>query len=234
MQHKTYKHLFFDLDRTLWDFDTNNKLTFAELFDKFQLAARGILNPDKFYNEYQRINMALWEEYKYERITKEMLNFRRFYESLQLYDISDSALAREMGSYYITASPLKTMLYPLTIETLERLKQKYQMHIITNGFEEVQYIKIEKSGLGKYFDKIITSERAGCKKPGKAIFEFALRETNADVSESIIIGDDYEADILGARTVGMDQIWVKHFPVEGIDEKPTYEVNRICDIALIL
>lgn len=234
MNNTKYKHLFFDLDRTLWDFDANNKATFAELYHKFELETKGVANAELFYTEYQTINKSLWDAYKKEEITKEVLNFQRFYNSLMLYDISDSSLARDMGAFYISASPLKTLLYPHTHETLDFLHRKYQMHIITNGFEEVQYIKIEKSGLGKYFDKIITSERAGYKKPDKRIFEFALQETGANIAESIIIGDDPEADILGAQLAGMDQIWVKHPPVKGDVEKPTFEVNQLRDILSIL
>jgi putative hydrolase of the HAD superfamily len=229
-----YKHLFFDLDRTLWDFDTNNRNTFEELFAKFELVRRGIVDPGSFYTQYQKINMALWEEYKQQKITKETLNFKRFYDSLLLYNIADSTLATEIGQFYITNSPLKTVLYPGTIETLELLSQKYKMHIITNGFEEVQYIKIAKSGLDKYFDKIITSEKAGFKKPDKRIFEYALQEAGAAIEESLIIGDDPEADIFGASQIGMDQIWVKHPPVHEPKGKATFEVSFISDILKIL
>ncbi len=234
MSNSKYKHLFFDLDRTLWDFDTNNKATFREMHDKFHLYSRGIHDPAVFYTQYQEINFALWEQYKKELITKEALNFKRFYDSLNLYKIDEPELATEMGAHYIAASPRQTILYPGTIELLDILHRQYQMHIITNGFEEVQFIKIEKSGLEKYFDKIITSERAGFKKPDRRIFEFALRETGAHLEESIIIGDDPEADILGARLIGMDQIWVKHPPLKESTEKPTYEVGRLSDILQIL
>lgn len=229
-----YKHLFFDLDRTLWDFDTNNQATFSEMHKKFQLEAMGIDDSAHFYTRYQKINFALWEQYKLQQITKEMLNYSRFYDSLKLYGIDNPNLACEMGAYYITTSPQKTALYPGTIELLEILHSKYQMHIITNGFEEVQFIKMENSGLSKYFDKIITSERAGSKKPDKGIFEFALREAGAQIRESIIIGDDPEADIQGARLVGMDQIWVKHPPMKESKEKPTYEVGQLREILKIL
>lgn len=234
MSTSKYKHLFFDLDRTLWDFDTNNKATFSEMHEKFHLVARGISDPVTFYTNYQKINFTLWEAYKKQLITKEVLNFKRFYDSLSLYKLDEPELAREMGAYYIAASPRQTILYPGTIEMLDTLHKHYQMHIITNGFEEVQYIKIENSGLGKYFNKIITSERAGFKKPDRRIFEFALNEAEAKVSESIIIGDDPEADIMGAQLIGMDQIWVKHPPLKQNKEKPTYEVGRLSDILKIL
>ena len=232
--HKKYKHLFFDLDRTLWDFDTNNLLSFREIYKEFKLASMGIEDFDAFYASYSQLNLALWSDYKNQLISKESLNFRRFHESLLLYGINNKALAREVGSYYIANSPLKAALYPNTLKTLDVLQQDYQMHIITNGFEEVQYIKLEKSGLSKYFDKIITSERAGYKKPDNRIFQFALKEANALVEESLIIGDDPEADILGAHQVGMDQIWVKHCNNKSIIKQATYEVNQLQDIISIL
>ena len=234
MKANNYQHLFFDLDRTLWDFDANNKQTFNELYEKFDLFNRGIKEPDILYAHYQKINLSLWEEYKHQLISKETLNFRRFSDTLMLYGIDDHALALEMGAYYIRISPMKTLLYPGTLEILERLEKQYQLHIITNGFEEVQYIKLEKSGLERFFRKIITSERAGYKKPDRRIFEFAMEEAGANPENSIIIGDDPEADIWGAKQFGMDQIWVKHPPVKPAIDSATFEVDSLLEINKIL
>lgn len=231
---RNYKHLFFDLDRTLWDFDKNNHETFMDMYDKFQLREKGIENPSEFYDIYQHINFALWETYKAGQIEKERLNFSRFFHSLNVFNVDDKELAANISEYYIKVSPLKSNLYPETIETLEKLKPKYRMHIVTNGFEEVQFIKIENSGLQKYFEKIITSERAGFKKPHTGFFDFALRETDAQPKESIIIGDDPETDILGASQIGIDQIWVKHKPVKPETIQPTYAVNHLREIIDIL
>ncbi|MBW6478457.1 MAG: YjjG family noncanonical pyrimidine nucleotidase [Bacteroidales bacterium] len=229
-----YKHLFFDLDRTLWDFDLNNRETFLEMCEFFKLEEKGIKDSELFYNLYQKINLALWDAYKTGAITKERLNFSRFFHSLNLYNIADNELATQMGAWYIRESPLKTHLYPGTLETLEKLFPKYQMHIVTNGFEEVQFTKIENSGLNKYFQSIITSEMAGYKKPDKRFFEYAFRETGAKPEDSIIIGDDPEADILGAHQIGMDQIWVKHKPLKPETTKPTFAVNTLHEILEIL
>jgi putative hydrolase of the HAD superfamily len=226
--------LFFDLDRTLWDFDMNNRETFLEMYGFFKLGDKGIDDPDLFYNLYQKINLALWEAYKKGEITKERLNFSRFFHSLNVYNIADNELAAQMAAWYIRESPLKTHLYPGTLETLDQLYIKYQMHIVTNGFEEVQFTKIENSGLNKYFRKIITSEMAGYKKPDKRFFDYAFRETGAKPEESIIIGDDPEADILGAHKIGMDQIWVKHKPIKPETTKPTFAVNKLQEILDIL
>ncbi len=229
-----YKHLFFDLDRTLWDFDLNNRETFLEMCEFFKLREKGIDDPSLFYNLYQKINLALWESYKKGEITKERLNFSRFFHSLNVYNIADNELAAQMAAWYIRESPLKTHLYPGTLETLDQLFPKYQMHIVTNGFEEVQFTKIEKSRLNKYFRNIITSEMAGYKKPDKRFFDYAFRETGARPHESIIIGDDPEADIMGAHQIGMDQIWVKHEPVKPETTKPTFAVNKLQEILDIL
>ena len=226
--------MFFDLDRTLWDFDLNNHATFLEMCEYFKLGEKGIDDPDLFFILYQKINLALWEAYKKEEITKERLNFSRFFHSLNVYNIDDNELATQMAAWYIRESPLKTHLYPGTLETLDQLFNKYQMHIVTNGFEEVQFTKIEKSGLTKYFRNIITSEMAGYKKPDKRFFEYAFRETGAKPDESIIIGDDPEADIMGAHQIGMDQIWVKHEPVKPETTKPTFAVNKLQEILDIL
>ena len=226
--------MFFDLDRTLWDFDMNNRETFLEMYEFFKLGDKGIDDPELFYNLYQKINLALWEAYKKGEITKERLNFSRFFHSLNVYNIADNELAAQMAAWYIRESPLKTHLYPGTIETLDQLFIKYQMYIVTNGFEEVQFTKIENSGLNKYFRKIITSEMAGYKKPDKRFFDYAFRETGAKPEESIIIGDDPEADILGAHEIGMDQIWVKHKPIKPETTKPTFAVNKLQEILDIL
>jgi len=232
--NKVYKHLFFDLDRTLWDFDTNNLKTFSRVFSTFKLAERGIKDLDAFLKVYHPINVTLWKQYRDHIITKETLNFRRFFDTLSTLGINDENLAREMGACYIQISPLQTALYPQTLETLDLLKEKYKMHIITNGFEEVQHIKIERAGLKPFFDRIITSERAGFNKPDNRIFAFALSETGAKAAESLVIGDDPEADIQGARLAGMDQIWVKHPPVKMSNEKATYEVAKLEDVLKIL
>ncbi len=232
--NRKYKHLFFDLDRTLWDFDTNNLKTFNNVYSTFRLNERGIPSLDSFLEIYHPINIVLWEKYRDHIIAKETLNFSRFYNTLCEFGIHDEQLAHDMGKYYLQISPLQTTLYPQTLETLHLLKRKYQLHIITNGFEEVQYIKIARAGLEPFFDKIITSERAGYNKPDNRIFEFALLETGAKASESIVIGDDPEADIAGARQAGMDQIWVKHPPVKETTERATYEVAQLKDILAVL
>lgn len=207
---KTYKHIFFDLDHTLWDFERNAEETKREMFENYHLKAKGIESYESFREKYIVINQALWALYREDKIEKDELNFRRFYDTLILFGINDRNLSEEMASAFIRGITSKTYLFPYTRELLDYLFAKYPLHIITNGFEEVQYGKLKNSGLGKYFTTIITSEAAGSKKPDSEIFRYALQEAGAEATESIMMGDDLEIDIAGARQMGIDQIFVNH------------------------
>jgi putative hydrolase of the HAD superfamily len=205
---KQYKHIFFDLDKTLWDFTANNKDTFIDLFEQFKLESKGVKSPEFFQQKYNVHNDILWDLYRKGKVGKSFLSVERFRLTLNDFGIIDNLLAADISCEYVRLSPLKTKLIPGTIETLEYLFPKYQLHIITNGFKEVQYIKVERSGLAKYFQQIITSEEAGCNKPNIQIFLYALEKTSANASECLMIGDDLEVDVQGAKDAGMDQVFV--------------------------
>lgn len=207
-QGKKYRHIFFDLDHTLWDFESNALDTFREMYEIYELQAAGIDEFDKFYRDYQRINHDLWELYKKDQISKEDLRIERFSKVLRESGVEDAELARKLDHHYVSESPKKKKLFPGTHEVLTDLQRRYKLHIITNGFEEVQHVKLESSDLGKYFEAIITSEQAGVKKPETGIFHYALREAGAVAAESLMIGDNIEVDILGARDAGIDQVLV--------------------------
>ena len=209
------KHIFFDLDRTLWDFEKNSYLTLLEITDKFKLLDRGIDCPENFIRKYRVHNERLWGLYRHDELTKEELRSKRFLLTLQDYQIDDVKLANDIGLEYIAKSPLKNMLFPFTIEVLSYLYQKYSLHIITNGFDEVQHIKLDFSDLTQYFDVVITSEKVGVKKPDSKIFHYSLKAANAEAGQSVMIGDDLEVDVIGASKVGMKGIYfnpkrVKH------------------------
>jgi putative hydrolase of the HAD superfamily len=204
---KKYKHIFFDLDRTLWDFDKNAHEAFHDIYEKYHLSEKGVNSFEAFTESYLRHNTELWALYVEGKIEKSYLTSRRFEVTLLDFGIDDPGLAKQIGIDYITISPKKTNLFPNSIETLEYLFKRYPLHIITNGFEEVQFHKLHNSGLDKYFDKVITSEAAGCKKPDDCIFKYALETANALPQESLMIGDDIEVDILGAQNNGMDTVF---------------------------
>jgi putative hydrolase of the HAD superfamily len=210
-----YKDLFFDLDHTIWDFELNSKETLWDLHLKYELEAKGINNFDEFYSIYSVHNHRLWDRYSKGFIKQEELRWKRIYLSLLDYKIADEALSKEMSVDYLTILPDKKNLFPYTIEILEYLKNKdYTMHLITNGFESVQFKKIKNSNIADYFTEVITSEASNSLKPNKEIFEYALKASNAKLETSIMIGDNESADIQGAINAGMDSIFVNHLQIQ--------------------
>ena len=212
---KNFKHLFFDLDRTLWDFEKNSYEELTLIYDRNNLHQRGISLKEEFIKVYKGINDECWNLYRNNQMSKEVLRSERFNRTLFYFGITDHLLSEEIGNQYVENSPNRTALIDGTIELLDYLNEKYQMHIITNGFEEVQFKKLKNSGLINYFNKVITSEAAGFKKPNPIIFEYALKKASAKVSESVMIGDDLLADITGGIDAGIECIYfnphgVKH------------------------
>ena len=229
-----YKDLFFDLDHTLWDFETNSKETIQELYDTHHLANLGILDFEGFYNTYSAHNHRLWDRYTKGFIKQEELRWKRVYLSLLDFKVANEPLAKEMSRAYLEILPNKKHLFPYTIEILDYLKQKdYRMHLITNGFESVQFKKIKNSGLEDYFIEVITSEASNSLKPQKEIFEYALKNTNASVEKSIMIGDNESADIQGGINIGMDTVFVNHIQV--VPTVPaTYTITHLKELESIL
>ena len=229
-----YKDLFFDLDHTIWDFELNSKETLWDLHLKYELEAKGIKDFDVFYNSYSAHNHRLWDRYTKGFIKQEELRWKRIYLSLLDYKIADEALSKEMSSDYLAILPNKKNLFPYTIEILEYLKSKqYKMHLITNGFESVQFKKIENSNLAPYCSEVITSEASNSLKPQVAIFEYALAKSNASLESSIMIGDNESADIQGAINVGMDSIFVNHLQVKPT-VPATYTITHLKELESIL
>ncbi len=198
------KHVFFDLDHTLWDFETNSDIAFKTIFDQHSLR----FDIPKFLNYYKRINENYWKLYREEKITKDELRYGRLKDAFVKINLEvDDKIIDELAIDYIDVLPNNNQLFEGTLEILEHLKPNYKLHIITNGFNEVQYKKIKNSGLSSYFDKIITSEDAGVKKPNSLIFKYALKTINSPAKEAIMIGDNWEADIMGAINNGIDAIY---------------------------
>lgn len=228
-----YKHIFFDLDHTLWDMNSNSYFTICELAEKHKLAERGISSIDDFICKYKVINDQLWLDYSKNLIDRSVLRSERFKRVFKLFGIVDDKLAEEFGEDYVSQAPKKSNLMPHSIDVLEYLSSKYQLHIITNGFEEVQHVKIENSNLKKYFSNVITSDKACYKKPDKRIFEYSINLTSAEYKNSIMIGDSLEADIIGARNCGMDQVYYNPEKISHA-EKVTHEICCLTELKNIL
>lgn len=217
------RQLFFDLDRTLWDFETNSRHALNHLFHQHQLAET-IEHFMHFHHTYVRINAELWQQYGKGKLTKEQLRDERFRKALAHHGIHDAGLAQQMSDGYIELSPYQTALFPGAIEMLEELRsQDYRLHIITNGFQEVQHIKLKNSKLDGYFDLVLCSEEVGVTKPNRAIFQYAQQKTDCRPEHAVMIGDDLKADIVGALNAGWHAV---HFDPEEKFKKER-EVPRI-------
>ena len=201
---KEINNLFFDLDHTLWDFDKNSDLTFFKILKKNNLN----IDVSKFLNSYHPINRKYWELYRENKVSKADLRYYRLSDTFKKlnHDINDN-LINQLAIDYIEHLSDFNHLIPDTLIVLNSLKSNYRMHIITNGFKEVQKRKLEKSKLIQYFDSVTISEDVGVKKPHKLIFDHALTAANANVENSVMIGDNFNADILGALGVGMKAIY---------------------------
>lgn len=229
-----YRNLFFDLDHTLWDFETNSRLTLETLYASLSLEEKGIDDFDRFHKCYLEHNEKMWDRYRKGFIKVDELRWKRFWLTLLDFKIGDEKLARQMAVEFLDLLPTRTALFPDTLTVLDYLKDKgYTMHLITNGFEKTQHSKLEYSGIASYFVEVITSEGSNSLKPHREIFDYALSKANTIATDSIMIGDDPEVDIKGAKNAGLDQIYVNHINKK-IDFTPTYTVYNLKELMGIL
>ena len=208
MRLNNVEHVFFDLDYTLWDFDKNSGLTFTEIFRKWNIP----LDLEEFLEVYMKINIKYWELYRNDKVSKEVLRYGRLKDSFDIlkYTTSDDVI-NGLSKDYIDFLPRNNHLLTGAMEILQYLKANYKLHIITNGFEEVQRKKMTTSGILDFFQTITTSEEAGVKKPHKTIFQKALEKAEAAAENSVMIGDNYEADILGSEESGLQSIYFDYY-----------------------
>lgn len=228
-----YKNLFFDLDDTLWAFSQNARDTFEEVYNKYHFE-RYFDSFDHFYSLYRKRNEELWVEYGNGDITKEELNRQRFFFPLQAVGINDKALAMQYSDDFFAIIPTKKGLMPHAKEVLEYLAPDYNLYILSNGFRELQSRKMRSSGIDLYFKKVILSEDLGIMKPWPDIFNFALSATQSQLHESVMIGDSWEADIKGARGIGMHQVFYNFTRREELPFRPTYLINDLKELMEIL
>jgi len=225
-----YRHLFFDLDHTLWDFEANARSTLEHLYLTLYLEQRGIHDFDLFHKNYLKHNEKLWEQYRNGMIRHDELRVKRMKLALLDFRIADDDLAQEMNVSFLELLPTRTILFPYTMEILDYLTGKnYELHLITNGFESTQHSKLKYSGLDRFFKEVITSEGSNSLKPNKEIFDFALEKTGALPEESIMLGDNIEVDILGAMNAGIDQVFINHYNIV-TDIQPTFTVNSLKEL----
>lgn len=227
-------HLFFDLDHTLWDFEVNSRLALRELYDSFKMVDLGVHSFDAFLEVYEVENEKAWALYRVGQMKKEVLRTIRFAKALDVFNASDAGLESKLADAYLEISPYKTALVPGTLDLLEDLKSKgYPMHILTNGFEEVQGIKMEHSGLNPYFDNVITSEFIGVRKPDPKAFLSSAKHVGAHVEAAFMIGDNLIADVLGAKEAGMNEVYFNP-KKEAHEHELKHEISSLLELKSIL
>lgn len=224
-----YQHLFFDLDHTLWDFETNSQEALLDLYQKHQLQERLKASVEDFLSAYYKINDALWAQYRLGKLTKTELRHLRFQKAFHSFGPLEEDTILSFEKDYMDLAPQKTALMPGTLELLSALKPHYQMHIITNGFEETQAVKLRCSGLRPFFDLVLCSDTVGINKPEAGIFIEALKQSGAHRKNSLMIGDNLAVDVAGARNVGMDQVYYN--PQKIIhQEKVSFEIHALKEL----
>ncbi len=232
---KTYKHILFDLDHTLWDFEKNSEETLHTLYEQFGLTSFGKFDCSSFYKKYRFVNIRLWDLYNKGKITQQELRETRFLKTLTGLGLEAHQIPAGLAEAYTYLCPTKSAVFPFTYEVLQYLQPKYGLHIITNGFKDVQYIKMDSSKLHGYFKEIVTSECCGYKKPDNRIFEHALQRINVAPGDCLMVGDNLLCDIAGARAAGIDQVYFNPDRLKTTHRpKPTYEISCLSELKQIL
>ena len=231
---KDYEHIIFDLDHTLWDFERNSGAALSEIYKELELNIMGIPDFGEFYNLYKKINEHFWNLYRDGKVEKEELRTIRFSSTLQQYGIKNDDLVEKICNSYLYKSPRKPHLIDGSIEVLNYLKNKYELHILTNGFAEIQEVKMNSSGLSPYFKHVIASEHAGAKKPHAQAFNYTLEKIGTARDNCIMIGDNIESDIKGAFELGMDSIYFNRDGAHENYNEATHQIHQLSEIMDIL
>lgn len=236
--------LLFDLDRTLWDFDGNAERTYRAMFAHFELEKLCHADFETFHDRYRVINDALWDAYRNGTVTKEMVAIRRFSLTLEAFGCDASSpsiirLSKKLSDYYVVEGVRQTGLMPGALQLLQWLESqhdRFSLAVITNGFSEAQLPKMKTSGIDRFFDFFFLSEDLGVMKPDRRFFDLALSRMNATPDQCLVVGDDYNVDILGAMRAGIPQVWYNYNNTVLPKDKtpPTYVIGHLSELPALL
>jgi putative hydrolase of the HAD superfamily len=226
---KNYKCILFDLDHTLWDYETNSREALSELYLEFGLKEKGIESEPDFLQTFYVVNNELWDLYDRGQLHRDVIRLERFHKIFLSLGLDDYDLSLRLSAEYLIHSPKKKNLIEGCKETLDYLQAKYPMVIVTNGFDEIQSTKLSSSGIDHYFKDVVTSARAGHKKPAREIFDFALSENKVAHHEAIMIGDNLLTDIAGARNASVDTVFFNPAKVKH-EAEVNYEIQSLTEL----
>jgi putative hydrolase of the HAD superfamily len=228
-----YSHLLFDLDHTLWDFERNSSEALNEVYSYYNMQHFNTFSSQEFVDKFKEINTILWEKYDRDEIDREFIRTRRFEMVLSQLGIKNEDIPDGISNTYLSICPTKGNVIPDAFEVLDYLKGSYEMHIITNGFDDIQDTKLNSSNLRGYFDRIFTSEAVGYKKPSKEMFNKAVEMIGVDKKSCLMIGDNLETDIKGALNADLDVVYFNPDNLEH-DLPVTFEIRKLRDLKAIL
>lgn len=228
---RKYKCIFFDLDHTLWDYETNSAATLLELYAGYNLLSKGVPTYQDFLNRFKRVNTDLWTLYDRGLIDSDYIRKERFKQILEPFNAYEPTISESISKDYLDICPRKGQLMPYAVEILRYLAENYRLAVITNGFEEIQHLKLTAGNLHPYFDHVITSQKAGYKKPSREIFDCALQLNGITNIEAIMVGDNLITDIGGAKNASIDAVFFNteevvhtetlHFEIRSLEELRT-------------
>jgi putative hydrolase of the HAD superfamily len=230
---KKYNHIFFDLDHTLWDYDVNAGLALHELFDHYDFPKVTDCTKEQFVSLFFEVNHAIWDLYNEHKIDRAYIRETRFATIFEQLNIKLNITPQQFDIEYVLLCPQKENVFEGAHDILDYLRENYQLHIITNGFDDVQYTKMKSAKIDHYFDVVITSENSNSRKPAPEIFQLALSQSGAALGESIMIGDNLISDIMGARDFGMDHVWFNPEKKQTLIP-PTYEIQALHQLRSLL
>lgn len=229
---RPYKCIFFDLDHTLWDYEGNAREMLFELHRSYNLTGRGV-DFELFHQHFKIINVRLWEQYDRGLINNDVIREQRFKQVLEQFQVREEKLCADLSHEYLYGCPKKANLVPYAREVLDYLSNDYSMTVVTNGFEEIQSVKLLSGNITHYFDHVITSQKAGYKKPSREIFDYALKVNNLKCHEVIMVGDNLITDMGGARNACIDTVFYNPLAVQH-SEAVKYEIKCLSELQDIL
>jgi YjjG family noncanonical pyrimidine nucleotidase len=223
--NKKYRCIFFDLDHTLWDYETNSKETLTELYTDHDLRHKGVADAESFYQQFRNVNLKLWDLYDKGLIDNQVIRRERFKQILEYFNAYEESLSDVLSSEYLRVCPAKNTMMPYAVEVLEYLSAHYTLTVVTNGFEEIQHTKLRSSNLNRFFNHIVTSQKAGHKKPSRQIFEYAMTANGVTGRDVVMIGDNLITDMGGAQNASIATIY---FNPEKIAHASVVDHEIIC------
>jgi YjjG family noncanonical pyrimidine nucleotidase len=233
MSVKKYKCIFFDLDHTLWDYETNSRETLSELYFSYDLHNKGVFNLETFQQQFKEVNTDLWDLFDRGIITSEVIRKERFKRILGYFHAYDAKLCEDLSTDYLYNCPKKGNLMPHAVDVLEYLAGHYALTLVTNGFEEIQNVKLTAGNLHRFFNHIITSQKAGHRKPSREIFDYAMNANAIKCCDAVMIGDNLVTDIGGARNASIDTIFFNPEKINHSSEV-SHEISCLSELPRIL